>query len=54
MSGQANTVPQDLLAIVGSEFSVVVTPRRESLNALHSHLQVQIDEPIVRANVTRR
>lgn len=47
-------MPQDLLAVVGKEFSVVVTPRRESLDALYSHLQMQIAEPIIRANVTMR
>ncbi|KAM0827237.1 hypothetical protein ACQ4PT_068326 [Festuca glaucescens] len=52
--GQSNAVPQDLLAVVGKEFSVVVTPRRESLDALYSHLQMQIAEPIIRANVTLR
>ncbi|KAM0906907.1 hypothetical protein ACQ4PT_016448 [Festuca glaucescens] len=50
--GQANAVPQDLLVIVGKEFNVVVTPRRESLDSLHSHLQVQIAEPIVRSSGT--
>jgi hypothetical protein len=36
--GQANEIPQDLLEIVGKEFNVVVTPRHESLDSLHSHL----------------
>jgi hypothetical protein len=36
--GQANEIPQDLLEIVGKEFNVVVTPRCESLDSLHSHL----------------
>jgi hypothetical protein len=36
--GQANEIPQDLLEIVGKEFNVVITPRRESLDSLHSHL----------------
>jgi hypothetical protein len=36
--GEANEIPQDLLEIVGKEFNVVVTPRRESLDSLHSHL----------------
>lgn len=49
--GQANTVPQDLLAIVGKEFSIVATPRRESLDSLHTHLEVQIAEPTVCTNV---
>jgi hypothetical protein len=49
--GQANTVPQNLLAIVGKEFSIVATPRCESLDSLHSHLQVQIAEPTVCTNV---
>ncbi|KAM0838466.1 hypothetical protein ACQ4PT_060966 [Festuca glaucescens] len=51
--GEANVVPQDLLAIVGKEFSVVVTPRRESLDSVHIHLQVQIVqivEPIAHLN----
>ncbi|KAM0897818.1 hypothetical protein ACQ4PT_022307 [Festuca glaucescens] len=37
--GQPNTLPEDLLAIVGKEFNVVVTPRRESLDSYHMHLQ---------------
>ncbi|KAM0892362.1 hypothetical protein ACQ4PT_025798 [Festuca glaucescens] len=37
--GQPNTLPEDLLAIVGKEFNVVVTPRRESLASYHMHLQ---------------
>ncbi|KAM0870575.1 hypothetical protein ACQ4PT_039920 [Festuca glaucescens] len=49
--GEANAVPQDLLAIIGKEFNIVATPRRESLDSLHAHLQVQISEPIHRTNV---
>jgi hypothetical protein len=49
--GQANTVPQNLLAIVGKEFSIVATPRCESLDSLHSHLQVLIAEQTVCTNV---
>ncbi|KAM0896515.1 hypothetical protein ACQ4PT_023157 [Festuca glaucescens] len=49
--GEANAVPQDLLAIIGKEFNIVATPRRESLDSLHAHLQVQIAEPIHRTNV---
>ncbi|KAM0906503.1 hypothetical protein ACQ4PT_016720 [Festuca glaucescens] len=52
--GEANVVLQDLLAIVGKEFNVVVTPRRESLDSVHIHLQVQIVEPIVHLNAAPR
>jgi hypothetical protein len=38
---QPTKIPDDLLAIVGKEFNVVVTPRHESLDAYHMHLQVQ-------------
>ncbi|KAM0887734.1 hypothetical protein ACQ4PT_028803 [Festuca glaucescens] len=48
LRGEANAIPQDLLAIIGKEFSTVVTPRRESLDLLHPH---QIAEPILRTNV---
>ncbi|KAM0829556.1 hypothetical protein ACQ4PT_066801 [Festuca glaucescens] len=52
--GQSNSVPPELLAIVGKEYNVVVTPRRESLDALYSHLQVQIVDPIIRASTALR
>ncbi|KAM0840580.1 hypothetical protein ACQ4PT_059564 [Festuca glaucescens] len=52
--GQSSSVPPELLAIVGKEYNVVVTPRRESLDALYSHLQVQIVDPIIRASTALR
>ncbi|KAM0861880.1 hypothetical protein ACQ4PT_045597 [Festuca glaucescens] len=51
LRGEANAIPQDLLAIIGKEFNIVATPRRESLDSLHAHLQVHIAEPILRTNV---
>jgi hypothetical protein len=47
--GQSTSVPPELLAILGKEYAVVVTPRRESLDSLYSHLQVQIVDPIIPA-----
>jgi hypothetical protein len=37
---QPTRLPDDLLAIVGKEFNVVVSPRHESLDAYHMHFQV--------------
>ncbi|KAM0849714.1 hypothetical protein ACQ4PT_053558 [Festuca glaucescens] len=54
LRGETEALPQDLLAITGKEFNIVATPRRESLDSLHPHLQVQIAEPIFHTNVPLR
>lgn len=48
---QPTRLPDDLLAIVGKEFNVVVSPRHESLDAYHMHFQVEIVDPIIQPTV---